>query len=161
MDMKEIIEKIKNNKVFRYVIVGVLLLVVVLILFSTFKSKNDKIQESNSDYVDNLESRLKSTLSKVDGVGKVSVVITVESGMETVLATKTVTTTSENGTNIEETPILVNGKTVVLKELYPKIIGVLIVAEGVDNIMILSKVQQATASLLDIKINQIEILSMN
>ena len=48
----------------------------------------------------------------------------------------------------------------VLKELYPEIIGVLIVAEGANNIMVLNKLQQATVSLLDIEPKQIEILSM-
>jgi len=103
---------------------------------------------------------LSKTLSSVSGAGKVSVVITVESGMQTVLASKTVTTSDENGTKIEESPIIVNGKTVVIKELYPKITGVLIVAQGANNISVLSKLQQATVSLLDIELNQIEILTM-
>jgi stage III sporulation protein AG len=54
----------------------------------------------------------------------------------------------------------VNGKTVVVKEMYPKIIGVLIVAEGAGNIGVMTRIQKATTSLLDIEINQIEILTM-
>ena len=111
-------------------------------------------------YVEELENKLSQTLSKVSGAGNVSVVITVESGMQTVLANKTVTTTNSNGTTTEESPIIVNGKTVVLKELYPKIIGVLIVAQGANNIAVLNKLQQATVSLLNIELNQIEILTM-
>ena len=80
--------------------------------------------------------------------------------METVLATKVTTTTNSDGTERIETPIMVNGKTVVLKENYPKIIGVLIVAEGADSVITMSKLQNATVSLLDIKVNQIEILTM-
>ena len=100
-------------------------------------------------------------MSKVKGVGKVSVVITIDGGVETVLAYKTTQTKSSDG-DIETTttPVMVNGKTVVLKELFPEIKGVLIVAEGVESISILSKLQQATISLLDININQIEILAM-
>ena len=110
--------------------------------------------------MENLENRLANTLSRVYGVGDVSVVITVESGMETVLANKITTTQTPQGTETEESPIIVNGKTVVVKESYPKIIGVLIVCEGAENIAVMSRIQQATISLLDININQIEILAM-
>ncbi len=158
--MKDFFAKIKNNKKMRYALVAILLAVVILIVFFNFNSGKKSVSTVEDKYVADLENRLSGTLSRVEGVGKVSVVITVESGMETVLAMKTTTTQTSAGTEIVETPILVNGKTVVLKEAYPKIIGVLIVAEGVENIMVLSKVQQAAVSLLDINVNQIEILSM-
>ena len=84
----------------------------------------------------------------------------VESGKETVLAMKKTTTESTGKTEIEETPIIVNGKTVILKENYPKITGVLIVCEGANKITVMKKIQQATTSLLDVDINKIEILAM-
>ena len=115
---------------------------------------------SVDEYVANLEDRLSSTLSKVEGAGNVSVVITVESGMETVLAVESTTTKTADGTETVEKPILVNGKVVVLKELYPEITGVLIVSKGANNIAVLRRLQDATVSLLDINVNQIEILSM-
>ena len=158
-----IIEKVKKNKLIQYLIIGFLVVILLLTLFSSsIFDKSNKESESFSvdSYVEGLETRLSKVLSKVDGAGKVAVVITVESGMETVLATKVTTTTNSDGTERIETPIMVNGKTVVLKENYPKIIGVLIVAEGADSVITMSKLQNATVSLLDIKVNQIEILTM-
>lgn len=152
-----------NNKKFQYVLVCVLAVLVVLIFVLSFmpnsQVKSDEIGVVD-EYVKSLESRLSNTLSQVKDAGKVSVVITVESGMETVLAMKT--TTKENGSIIETetSPILVNGKTVVIKEKYPNIVGVLIVCQGANNITVLSKIQQATVSLLNINLNQIEILAM-
>ncbi|MBE5749887.1 MAG: hypothetical protein E7346_03355 [Clostridiales bacterium] len=159
---KSIIDKIKTNKKLQYVIVVVLALAALCIFLSSFYKKDDAVlKESNlNTYVEELENRLSKTLSTVDGAGKVSVIITVESGMETVLAMETITKETSSGTEIIETPILVNGKTVVLKELYPEITGVVIVAEGAGSIAVLSKIQQATVSLLDIDVNQIEILTM-
>ena len=55
---------------------------------------------------------------------------------------------------------MLNGKTVVLKELYPKINGVVIVAEGANNITVMRKIQQATTSLLGVDLGRIEILTM-
>ena len=73
----------------------------------------------------------------------------------------TITTTEDdNGKKMVETPLVVNGKTVALREDYPQITGVLIVAQGAGNIVVLNRIQQATVSLLNIKLNQIEILTM-
>ena len=157
------LDKIKKNKKLQYFIIAIIsILIIICVFFSVSTEKKTTNTETDliTLYVTNLEEKLSKTLSKVSNAGDVSVVITVESGMETVLATKTVTTKTANGTEIEETPIIINGKTVVIKELYPKIIGVLIVAKGADNIYVRTKIQQATVSLLNIELNQIEILTM-
>ena len=159
---KTIIDKIKSNKKIQTIIIAVLSVVLVIIFISSFKkTETASVEESQiSDYVLRLENRLESALTKVEGAGNVSVVITIESGMETVLATEK--TVKQIGSTVEttESPVIINGKPIVLKEMYPKIIGVMIVAEGANNISVLSRIQQATVSLLDININQIEILTM-
>lgn len=157
-----IISKIKENKKVRILLV--FLLALLLILFLTIGSTTNKEAEVLSDaqtYVYNLENKLETTLSKIKGVGDVSVIIKTDSGMETVLAKETIIKETSNGIETIESPILVNGKTVTLKELYPKITGVLIVAEGANSITITQKIQQATTSLLGVDIKNIEILSMN
>jgi len=157
------LDKIKSNKKLQTILIIVIFLIVFAVfLLNTFSKKESQTSQGNTQdlYVQELEERLSNTLSKVDGAGKVSIVITVESGMETVLAMKTETVENSSGKHVTETPVLVNGKTVVLKEMYPKIIGVLIVAEGANNIGVMRKIQQATVSLLDINVNQIEILTM-
>lgn len=161
-EKKSFFNILKNNKKVQYLIIAICIVLVMLLLIGggLFGNKNDKELNGIDAYVDNLEKKLCETLSKVEGAGDVSVVITIESGMETVLAMKTTTSQTPTGTEIEETPLIVNGKTVVVKELYPKITGVLIVAEGAKNISVMKRIQQATISLLDININQIEILSM-
>ena len=156
------INKIKENKKIQYIIIGLLIMVAIIIALFGVKGENKKLEnvDSVSIYVESLESRLCETLSQIDGVGEVSVMISVRSGMETVLAMKTTITETSNGKETVETPILVNGKTVVLKENYPEIVGVVIVAKGAKNISVLSKIQSATVSLLDINVNQIEVLTM-
>ena len=155
-------EKLKKDKKLQTILVIILSIIVVFIMFRWVgKDKEESTQTFSVDsYVTSLEDRLESTLKQVDGAGKVSVVITVESGMETVLATKTTIKETDSGREIEESPIIVNGKTVVVKECFPKITGVLIVAEGANSLSVFTKLQQATVSLLDINVNQIEILAM-
>lgn len=159
---ESLVNKIKNNKKIQYFFI-ILLSIIILITFTFSFSKKEKTNDvivGVSEYVTSLEKKLEQVLGKVDGAGKVSVAITLESGMETVLAMETIIKETSTGKEITNTPIIVNGKTVVLKENYPKITGVLIVAEGANNFFVLSKIQQATVSLLDININQIEILTM-
>ncbi len=151
-------EKLKNNKILRYVIIAFLVIALLLILTVKTEQSNSVLSD-NLSYVNNLESKLEKALSNVEGAGNVKVVITVESGMETVLAMKTVKTETVNGIEIEETPILINGKTVTLMEKYPKITGVLIVLES-TNFAVIKRIQDATKSLLDINYSQIEILTM-
>ena len=157
-------DKLKSGKGIQYF--SIILIAIILILCLTLGfSDNDKTEktaqkDSVESYVSDLEKRLSIALSKVNGVGDVSIVITVESGMETVLASKKTTIETSDGVEIEETPIIINGKTVVIKETYPKIIGVLIVAKGADNFSAMARIQQAVISLLDINLNQIEILTM-
>ncbi len=160
---KAALAKFSQGKKLQYILICIIIAILILTLIINFSQNEDGVHvETNSanEYVTELEKKLSYALSKVEGVGDVSVVIKVESGMETVLATKKVTTKNSDNEEIEETPIIVNGKTVVLKEKYPKITGVLIVAKGANKIAVLNKIQQATVSLLDIELNQIEILTM-
>lgn len=158
----KILSNLKTNKKFQIIVIAVVILTIIFTFTSssTQQKSDDIVVDQISSYVTNLENRLSETLKTVEGAGNVSVVITVESGMETVLAMTTTTKQTAGGTETIETPLIVNGKTVVVKEVYPKIVGVLIVAQGAKNIAVLNKIQQATTSLLNINPNQIEILTM-
>ncbi len=162
MESNNIIFKIKNNKKLRNIFIIILSILIVLLLIFNFNDKDNETTKTIAEgYIDSLEQRLTNVLSKIDGAGDVSVIIKAESGMETVLAKETIIKETSSGKEITETPILVNGKTVTLKELYPKITGVLIVTEGAKKISLMHKIQQATTSLLGVDINCIEILSAN
>lgn len=163
--VKNFFDKIKSSDKMRYVIlfvcVGCLILIVV---FNFVLKKTDDKSSDDTDaaikYVNELEDKLENLLSKVDGAGKVCVCITVESGMETVLAYTTTCTETSSKKETVTTPVIVNGKTVVLKEMYPKISGVLIVSEGAGKLSVYAKLQQATKSILDLDSDKIEILAM-
>ena len=84
-----------------------------------------------------LEGRLSETLSKVEGAGKVTVTLTVKSGMERVLASDRSTSVSERGSSVEEETVLVNSgagqEAVLLTQRYPTFQGALVVCEGGDD----------------------------
>ena len=159
--LNKVTDFVKKNKLISYLIAIFIAILLSIVLFSgTNSTKNTNEQLDNIEYVETLETRLSDALSSVLGAGKVKVVITVESGMETVLATKVSINQNNGVVERKEEPITVNGKTVVIKENYPKITGVLIVAQGAENISVKTRILNATVSLLDINVNDIEILTM-
>ncbi|MBO5927295.1 MAG: hypothetical protein J6Q32_00360 [Clostridia bacterium] len=149
--------KSKRNKVIFIVILVALLL---LTLFLSNKKVDNVIEGENANYQTLMENKLSDILSSVEGAGKVKVIISLKSGMETVLATEKTTTETKDGFITVEKPIIVNGKTIITKELYPEVNGVIIVSKGAKNIVVYNKLQQATISLFNIKASQIEILTM-
>ncbi len=155
------LRRIRNDKKLQISVIAILCAVLLTgLLIISLKSPEQVSRDEVSLYVENTENKLENLLSSVDGAGRVKVAITVESGMETVLAVSTTVKETSAGKETVQSPIVVNGKTVVLKENYPKITGVLIVAEGAGSISVFKKLQQATVSFLDVNVNQIEILAM-
>lgn len=78
-----------------------------------------------------LERDMERTLSKIEGAGDVSVVLTLESGSRRILAEDTRTTDSEENT---ETVVVSRGSgsqdALLLEEIYPKFRGALVVCTG-------------------------------
>ncbi len=150
--LKKLLSKVKIE----YLIIGIIAIVCLLTISGSFSKKSTSDDKSDVDeYVENLESKLKKNLSLVSGAGKVSVIISVESGMETVLAT----VKTHDDDTIREEPFTVGGKTVVITETYPKISGVVIVAEGADNLQVRVSLINATCVFLNIDSEKIQILT--
>ena len=162
--MKTLINLIKKHKYLQYLFLGILSLIIIFLVAGSSVNTSQETTKTSGvidAYVIDLQDRLSKTLSKVEGVGKISVIITVDGGMETIVAVETVTKTSGDSVTVTETPVLVNGKTVVLSEKYPEVRGVVIVAQGADSISVKNELTNATVSLLNINSKQIKILTMN
>ena len=130
--------------------------VIVFINVGGGSGKSADTSTSVDEYVKTLENKLKNCLSEVKGAGKVDVIISVGSSMQTVLATQTTT----SGNDLTESPIVVGGKPVVLKEAYPEITGVVIVAEGAGNLTVKVDLLNACQTFLSVTEDKIRILSM-
>lgn len=151
--------KIKSGKLFEIIVVVILILVVAVIVFTTLTDRETSAETGgdSADYVQELEGRLSKVLSKMEGAGEVSVFVTVASEGEKVLAVETVQ--SEDGT-VTTTPILSGGEPVVLEELMPEITGVLIVAEGANDLNVRFNLLEAAASVLNINQSIIKVYTM-
>ena len=151
----KLIKKIKESKTFQYVVIGIISVIIILILALVFNGSN---KSKSVAYTTSLEAKLEETLSKIDGAGKVSVVISVENESVKEVAYTTTTEKTSNGTKTTKTPLVVNGEVVYIGDATPTITGVLIVAEGAKNLSVLTKLQYATTTLLNVDVSKIEIL---
>ena len=129
---KGLLAKLQSGKLLEVLVILILAIIVIIILYNAFyKDKEDVSASGKGDYATEQEAKLVSVLSKLDGVGKVQVMISLADEGETVIAYETVQ--KADGT-IVTTPVLVNGEVVVLEKRPPEIAGVLIVAEGAENL---------------------------
>lgn len=188
---KNIINGKNKKKVLENTVIVIIIGVIVIIIGSTFfgnsNSKNDLVQATTSivtetssnnvvvnDYIDN-DKNIEKILSKINGAGKVSVVITYISGKEIVPATdikKTENATSEKDTgggtrnitqnDLENSVVYSeeqNGvkKPVVIKEILPEVKGVVVVAEGASNAEVKENIIRAVQVLTGVATHKIQV----
>lgn len=180
MKMSELINKFKDSKKIRTVAVFAIVFIAVIIYFipQDGNKKESEIIDNNTQTKLTKEEQLENVLGNIKGCGRVSVMITYESNGETVYAntteteTNTVTEKSDSGgTKQSETkkeskkPITVgsgNGESaLILSGIEPDIKGVIVVAQGADNIGVKMNLQRAVETVLQVSPEQVEIFAMN
>lgn len=124
-----------------------------------------------------METRLASILSKVEGVGQVSVTVTLENGPQYIYAVNqdinetkteekdsggssrvTVETTNSDQMVMAQPSEIGGQQPVVVKEIKPEIAGVLVAAEGARDAGVKETLARAVATLLDIPAHKVSIL---
>lgn len=140
---------------------------------STEPISND---ETHSDYAAALELSLERALGQMKGIGRVSVIVTLETDSRKVLATATSDDTEQveerdssggvrttKRTTVTEEPVVTRSATgeeslVVLGVEPPEVRGVLIVAEGAGDPAVKLEIAQAVSSLLGIALYRVAVV---
>lgn len=134
---------------------------------------------SDDNYAAEIQDQLSIILSKIAGAGKVSVMITYESGKElvtqkdkSVIDKVTDEKDNDGGTriineySIDDKTVMVNqqggsSQPVVVKEINPEIKGVIVVAEGAWDSKVKLKISEAVQTVLDIPAYRVTVLETN
>jgi stage III sporulation protein AG len=178
------------NTLFIYLLIGVIILTAGSILFDspgserkaentvTNLEKRPVKEESSIEYKHILEKQLKDILSCINGVGRVEIMITLDTDEEIQPAyniSETRKNTEEKDTqggirniaefNSDKKVVIVreqggNEKPVVVKEIKPRVKGVIVVAEGAENSAIEEKLTKAVKTVLNIPVYKIKVLPM-
>ncbi len=137
-----VIEKLTQyfgkNKKLRIAVVALLVTAVILLALSEFiKTASQNTQTgSMSEYTQLLEHKVSNLLSRVDGVGRIEVVITLQASAEP-------------------------GADGVMTQARTDIRGVVILCDGGDDIKTVSKITEIVSAALNIGYNQIYITKMS
>lgn len=197
---KSIFEKcmgngLKKENMIVFILLGVLLFIIVYPIDEN-KSEKSVLSDSKSeiikeeintsttsnnketDYITYLEEKLENTLSFVEGVGKIKVMVTVSTSQKEVVEkdraiqrSNTTETDSEGGTrninNTESTETTLytvdgNGNQIpyVTQVYEPEITGVMVVAQGAGKENVNSDISEAIQALFGIEAHKIKIAKM-
>ncbi len=122
---------------------------------------------SGEDMVIDIENRLSELLSQVEGAGQVRVMVYADTSTEQIPAynneqdTRNDERTDGKTSEISETRQLAlsgDDSPIILKTIVPQIKGVVVVAEGADDMLIKAQLNNAVCTLLGIPEHRVQIL---
>ena len=166
-------------------VIGFILIAITILAPGLLSGKNEVLTEENntkvnttvSTYEDKQKIELTNILRKIDGVGEVDVMINFESGEEKVAAydstnqtTKTEETDTNGGKRVSDqqndtTKVVMSSESggnspVILKTYKPKVIGVVITAEGAESSKVRYDIEKAVSSLYGISVDKVNVYPM-
>lgn len=182
-------KRLKKSDWAAIALLGVLLLIIAMPSGSkTAVNKTDNFETvsgteaeettEKEDYSAYLENKLERVLAQMEGVGRVTVMITVSDNGESVVekdASGSSTTTTENDSSggvrtvteeqSSETTVYLEtdgeSRPYVQKEKLPSIEGVIVVAEGGGNSRIVSEISEAVEALFSVEAHKIKVVKMS
>lgn len=151
----------KYKYVLLVIAAGIMLLLLPLGREENPASGGTESQNENSEetfQVEEMERRLEEALSRVDGAGEVTVVLTVKSGARQILAQDSSRSGEESSTS---TVVISTGSgtedAVVLQQVYPQYQGALVVCPGGGDPAVCLKLVDAVSALTGLGADKISI----
>lgn len=174
-------KKLDTKKKIQYVAILLVAIIILTIYFSSFNSSpggnSPPAETPKASVSGSIERELEETLSNIEGAGRVKVMITYESSAEIVPAisvdkqSSSTTDVGENGTstinteNTQSDVVTVNGSdgssALVLREDSPKVMGVLVIAQGADDIGVKLNLLKAVQTVLNVSPDRVDVYKMN
>ena len=159
-------------------LVGILLVVIAIPVPKEGEEVQDETASSGSTddeaYVRRLERRLEDALVQVQGVGKVSVMITLSASSEKIVEKDRESSSETSGENesgsskrssSSETSVYTgngsNETPYITKELSPAIEGVLVIADGGDDAVVIENITEAVQALFPVDTHRIKVMKRN
>lgn len=141
----------------------------------TFGKKNDQAVKTIEDYERSFENEIKEALEHITGVSDVSVVVNVDATEKQIYEKNNVTQkqvtdeidreggkrTVEDTSKDEQIVIVRNGDKevpIVQETKKPQVRGVLVVAQGADNISVKKMIVEAVTRVLDIETHKVAVM---
>ncbi len=175
MKIEKLFEKIKSDKkIIIIILVGIF--GTVLLMFSG-QEKNSETETANienkesneklstiDEVEEKLETKLQQLISSMNGVGEVKVVVTVASSDEYIFAENIRQENDSDSSSTDRTVIISENKEgdgVVEKSIKnPDVLGVAVVCQGADSLIVKSEIVNLVTSLFGIGIDRVYVGNM-
>ena len=159
--MKSLEKWMKKENLGVLLLVGLLLLVIALPTKSNEENTETEAEDQETDqnlqdqdWQTKMEERMVEVLEQVQGVGKAEVFLTCEGTQEKVVEKDETETVYERDSRGNQTPY-------VSSEIYPEVTGVLVVAQGGDDPVVIQNIQEAVQVLFQVEAHKIKVMKMN
>ena len=162
--LSERIKQIFSNDKVRRIVVLCGLLVMLLLLLSSFFKRSDSSTSQDTVFSEDcvklereLEERLSSLILQIDGVGKVSVMVTIDRTERVVYEKNSKSESKENDYSEETEVVLAGSSKEPLKtvKIMPVVRSAAIVCEGASDPIVRGQVANIAAKALNIGISKV------
>ena len=142
----------RNNLVLSVIlIIGVILMVSVSGSGAKKKEVHTEIDTAGE------EARLEAILSEIDGAGNVSVMVTYYGGTEQSLAYETKSDNNKDSRSEDKTAVMSGSSPMIVQELYPKVKGVIVVAQGAGDISVKRELTEAVTAAMGVGASRVKV----
>ena len=164
MDKRKLTKPLEVLSRYKYALLVAALGVALLLWPGREAAEGERVQTSaGGSQLADVERALEEILGKINGVGQVEVMLTLQSGSELVLAEEgslRYSGDSRSPDNYERTnqPITDSGGVVVTQEMYPRYRGALVVCDGGGNDAVRLQVVEAVAAVTGLGSDRIAVV---
>lgn len=183
------IRNLKKDQILIILLAGILLLVIAIPSGKSTKNRqgdNREIVERVSaqpgqanEYTAYMEQHLEEVLTQMEGAGEVTVMVTLSSSAEQIVekdtetqeetvtetdsqgGMRTTTSSTQGATSVYDSQGSTEQSPYISKELMPKVEGVVVIAEGGDNAVVVKNITEAIQALFGIDTHKIRIVKKN
>ncbi len=156
--MKKDFVKMIKNKHIQLLIIIFIIGTVLMTCFNTSEKEKVKVEAVGAQN-ESEEEKLSGILSEISGVGDVSVMVTYYGTGEKDIAYETKSETANNEERSERSEdkkaVMSDGEPVIVRETYPKVKGVIVIAEGADDVQIKRAISDAVVAVLDVPAHRV------
>lgn len=156
-------------KKYRYVVLIILVGIILMLLPTGKKTQTEKKTTPTTEEnfsLEDVEEKMTDTLSHIQGVGKIRVMLTLKSGSQLHLAEDISQSDKENDTRYDSETVTINRgsgnqEVIVTNQVYPTYQGAVIVCQGAEQSSVRLAITEAVSALTGLSTDKISIVKWN
>ena len=138
-------------------VLSVIIIIGVILMVSVSGNGSEKKEVHTSIDTAAEEVRLEEILSRIEGAGKVHVMVTYYGGTEQSIAYEIKSDTDKDSRQEDKRAVMSGNSPMVVQELYPKVKGVIVAAQGAGDISVKRKLTEAVTAAMGVTASRVKV----